>query len=72
MFKPLIALAAAASVAAAPSAAFAQSDNRNPITSPGAEVGIPLFLGVGIFMALLATGVIFDDDDGTVIQPVSP
>ena len=72
MFKPLIALAAAASVAVAPSAAFAQSDNRNPITSPGAEVGIPLFLGVGIFMALLATGVIFDDDDGTVIQPVSP
>ena len=69
MFKPLIALAAAASLAAAPSAAFAQSDNRNPITSPGAEIGIPLFLGVGIFIALLATGVIFDDDEN---EPVSP
>ena len=69
MFKPLVALAAAASIAAAPSAAFAQSDNRNPITSPGAEIGIPLFLSVGIFMALLATGVIFDDDEN---EPVSP
>ena len=69
MFKPLVALAAAASLAAAPSAAFAQSDNRNPINSPGAEIGIPLFLGVGIFMALLATGVIFDDDEN---EPVSP
>ena len=69
MFKPLVALAAAASLAAAPSAAFAQSDNRNPFTSPGAEIGVPLFLGVGVFMALLATGVIFDDDED---EPVSP
>jgi len=69
MFKPLIALAAAASLAATPTVALAQSGNRNPITSPGAEVGIPLFLGVGVFMALLATGVIFDDDDP---EPVSP
>lgn len=69
MFKPLVALATAASLAAAPSAAFAQSDNRNPITSPGAEIGIPLFLGVGIFIALLATGDIFDDDEN---EPVSP
>ena len=70
MFKPLLALAAAASVAAAPTAAFAQSDNRNPITSPGAEIGLPLFLGVGVFIALMATGVIFDDDDDS--QPISP
>ncbi|MFN3727225.1 MAG: hypothetical protein ACK4SZ_13090 [Allosphingosinicella sp.] len=69
MFKPLVALAAAASIAAAPSTAFAQSDNRNPFTSPGAEIGVPLFLGVGVFMALLATGVIFDDDED---EPVSP
>lgn len=69
MFKPLLALVAAASVAATPSAAFAQSENRNPITSPGAEIGIPLFLGVGVFMALLATGVIFDDDEGTPVSP---
>ena len=70
MFKPLLALAAAASVAIAPTAAFAQSENRNPLTSPGAEIGVPLFLGVGIFMALLATGVVFDDDDGAAA--VSP
>ena len=69
MFKPLVALAAAASLAAAPSAAFAQPDNRNPFTSPGAEIGVPLFLGVGVFMALLATGIIFDDDED---EPVSP
>ncbi len=69
MFKPLLALAAAASVATAPTAAFAQSENRNPLTSPGAEIGVPLFLGVGIFMALLATGVLFDDDNGTPISP---
>lgn len=69
MFKPLLALAAAASVAATPTAAFAQSENRNPITSPGAEIGIPLFLGVGIFIALMATGVIFDDDDDAPVSP---
>ena len=69
MFKPLLAFATAASLAAAPTAALAQSDNRNPITSPGAEIGIPLVLGVGVFIALLAAGGIVDDDDG---EPVSP
>lgn len=67
MFRPLLGLAAAASLAAAPTAAHAQSENRNPFTSPGAEVGVPLFAAVGIFMILLGTGVIFDDED-----PVSP